>query len=101
MNVKELIQSAPQFELIDDFLSIMDIPPERTEAAKERFGEFLDRFDGIEPTSTGYVILGVVYVENVWRPTCTARASCRDLLKSWARSRNLMQTATQSGCAMR
>lgn len=64
MNVKELIQSAPQFELIDDFLSIMDIPPERTEASKERFGEFLDRLDGIEPTSTGYVILGVVYAEN-------------------------------------
>lgn len=64
MNVKELIQSAPRVELIDNFLAIMDIPPERMEAAKERFGEFLDRLDGIEPTSTGYVILGVVYVEN-------------------------------------
>lgn len=64
MNVKELIQSAPRFELIDDSLALMDIPPERTEAAKERFGEFLDRLDGIEPTSTGYVILGVVYAEN-------------------------------------
>lgn len=64
MNVKELIQSAPRFELIDDSLALMDTPPERTEAAKERFGEFLDRLDGIEPTSTGYVILGVVYAEN-------------------------------------
>lgn len=64
MNVKELIQSAPRFELIDDSLALMDTPPERMEAAKERFGEFLDRLDGIEPTYTGYVILGVVYVEN-------------------------------------
>ena len=60
MNVKELIQSAPRGELIDNFLAIMDIPSERMEAAKERFGEFLDRLDGIEPTSAGYVILGVV-----------------------------------------
>lgn len=64
MNVKELIQSAPRFELIDDSLALMDTLPERMEAAKERFGEFLDRLDGIEPTSTGYVILGVVYAEN-------------------------------------
>lgn len=83
MNVKELIQSAPQFELIDDFLSIMDIPPERTEAAKERFGEFLDRFDGIEPTSTGYVILGVVYVEN-GRERLEANLYCESELPGFA-----------------
>ena len=64
MNVKELIQSAPRSELIDDSLALMDTPPERMEAAKERFGEFLDRLESVEPTSTGYVILGVIYVED-------------------------------------